>query len=506
MPDPGEKEQTPNGSAAEGQGAEGTGPAAPLAPAESITPEARQTADGYFERGIQATRRGNFDYALHLYMDGLRLNPLDVEKGHNGLRELAQAWHGTSGSGGLMSVLMSVFAQVKGMISQTLGRTKDAMMDLLGAVTRSPQDITLLAQLMQTARRLNYMDVAIFWGECAREETLRAKKPQKQIFTTLADLYQGQEDYRKALDALTHAIKIDPGDRTLDQRCKNLAAQVSIASSKLESVKGFHDIILDKAQASKSAQQQVVHTEEQLEAQYKELKARYEADPKNPHKIQALAECQHRRGHIDEAMALLQGALEQTKEYRFKMRMDDIRMAEVRRVLRGIDEQLEAEPGRADLQAKRDEIVRQSNAFELEVFIERQKQYPTDMSIRFDLGLREYQVGRFDDAIVSFQQATRDPKRRIQALNMLGRCFLAKKLYQEAQGQFETAIQQYELTTDPLAKELRYNLAMSFESQNKLPQAVEWYSVIVQQDYQYQDAAKRLEALRRKLMESQSEP
>jgi TolA-binding protein len=89
---------------------------------------------------------------------------------------------------------------------------------------------------------------------------------------------------------------------------------------------------------------------------------------------------------------------------------------------------------------------------------------------------------------------------------MLGRCFLAKKLYQEAQGQFETAIQQYELTTDPLAKELRYNLAMSFESQNKLPQAVEWYSVIVQQDYQYQDAAKRLEALRRKLTESQSKP
>jgi tetratricopeptide (TPR) repeat protein len=205
-------------------------------------------------------------------------------------------------------------------------------------------------------------------------------------------------------------------------------------------------------------------------------------------------------------MALLQGALEQTKEYRFKMRMDDIRMGEVRRVLRGIDEQLEAEPGRADLQAKRDEIVRQSNAFELEVFIERQKQYPTDMSIRFDLGLREYQVGRFDDAIVSFQQATRDPKRRIQALNMLGRCFLAKKLHQEAQGQFETAIQQYELTNDPLAKELRYHLAMSFELQNKLPQAVEWYSVIVQQDYQYQDAAKRLESLRRKLMESQSKP
>ena len=89
---------------------------------------------------------------------------------------------------------------------------------------------------------------------------------------------------------------------------------------------------------------------------------------------------------------------------------------------------------------------------------------------------------------------------------MLGKCFFAKKLYREAQGQFESAIKQYELSDDPLGKELRYNLARTFEIENKFDEAIEWYSVIVQQDYQYLDAAKRLEALRRKLLESQSKP
>jgi hypothetical protein len=56
-----------------------------------------------------------------------------------------------------------------------------------------------------------------------------------------------------------------------------------------------------------------------------------------------------------------------------------------------------------------------------------------------------------------------------------------------------------------LGKELRYNLAKCFEAQNKLPQAIEWYSVIVQQDYQYRDAAKRLEALRRKVSEGEAQ-
>jgi tetratricopeptide (TPR) repeat protein len=495
VPDPEKKDKTPDESGGAQAGGEQAG-------AEPVPAEAAKLADNYFERGAQATQHGNLDYALRLYMDGLRYNPLDVEKGHKGLRELSLAMRGSGKGGGIGSL----FTQAKGMISQTLGRTKEAMMDLLAAVARNPQDVTLLAQLMQTARRLDYLDVAIFWGEAAREETLRRRKPQKQIFTTLADMYEGTQNFEKALDALTYAIRIDPGDRTLDQRSKNLAAQVSIASSRLESVKGFHDIILDKAQAAKSASQKVVRTEEQLETQYLELKQAHEADPLNPAKIQALADCQYRRGNVDEAMALLQSALDQTKEYRFKMRMDDLRISEFRRVLRELKEQLDAEPGRADLKAKRQEVIGQRDAFELAVFIERQKQYPTDMSIRYELGIRQYHVGQYDDAIVSFQQATRDPKRRIPALNMLGRCFFSKKLYQEAQGQFETAIQQYELTTDPLAKELRYNLALSFEAQSKLPQAIEWYSVIVQQDYQYRDAAKRLESLRRKQGESESKP
>jgi len=139
----------------------------------------------------------------------------------------------------------------------------------------------------------------------------------------------------------------------------------------------------------------------------------------------------------------------------------------------------------------------QHDASELDIYVELQRQSPTDLSIRYELGIHQYWTGRLDEAIVSFQQATRDPRRRILSLNMLGRCFYAKKLYIEAQNQFETAIQQHEMTGGPLAKELRYNLAQTFETQGKVPQAIKWYSMIVREDHQYRDAAKRLEALRK---------
>jgi len=480
-----EDAQAPEGGAPEG----GEG----LTPVQQITPEARQMAENCFERAKQATIRSNFDYAIHLYLEGLRFNPLDIEKGHRGLRDCALRRR-NEGKGGGLRVLLG---QAKSALSQMLGRHKDQMLSLEESLAHDPQNVNLLMQLMQVARRLEYTDVALWYGEIAAEETLRSKKPQKQVFTTLADLYEQRERFQDAVEALSQAIRIDPADRSLDKRARDLSARASIDQSKLEEVSDFHDMIRDRAQASASATQKVVRTREQLDAQYEKLRAGLEEDPDNPIKMEALADCQARRGHIDEAIQLLEKAREQTKEYRYKMKQDDIHMAEFRRALRDLNEQIEAEPDRQDLKAKRQEIIAKRDEFELAVFQERQQQYPTDMGIRFELGMRQFRQKLYDDAIVSFQTTTRDPKRRIQSLNMLGKCFFAKKLYREAQGQFENAIKQYELSDDPLGKELRYNLARTFEVQGKTNEAIEWYSVIVQQDYQYQDVAKRLEELRR---------
>jgi tetratricopeptide (TPR) repeat protein len=489
VPDP---EKKPNGSEPPAATPpEGESPV----PSDHVPPEAAQTATGCFERGEQATVKGNFDYALHLYLDGLKYNPLDVEQGHKGLRDCALKRRSTGKGGGLGSLM----GQAKGMFGQMMGRGKDALLGLLESSARDPQNVTLLMQIMQTARRLNYVDVAIYYGEVAAEETLKTRKPQKQVFTTLADMFESQKKLQKAVEALSTAIRIDPSDRALDKRIRDVAAAASIEDGKLENVSDFRDMIRDKGTAAAAAQQQVFRTQDQLDTQYADLKAAYDADPKNLLKLQALAECQGRRGNIDDAMALYQHALETSKDYRFKYRMDELRMAEFRRILRELEEELIKAPERTDLKAKRQQIHAERDAFELTVYLERQQQYPTDMAIRYELGVRQFRSGKLDEAIVSLQLATRDPKRRILALTALGKCFFAKKLLQEAQSQFETAIQQYEIAGDALGKDLRYSLAKCFEAQNKFQQAIDWYSVIVQQDYQYRDAAKRLEALRRKL-------
>ena len=488
-----------NGTKPKAEGSPPDATPADQAPAETLAPEMRRLADGCFDRAQQATVHSNFDYAIALYLEGLRYDPQDIEKGHKGLRE-ATVRRKSQGKGGGLGKLVS---QIKSAVFQMLGRRKDAMLALEAALAHDPKNVMYLTQMMQLARRLEYVDVAIWSGELAAEETLKTKKPQKQIFTTLADMYEDQRRFRDAVEALNQAIKIDPSDRTLDKRARDLAASSSIEDSRLESVTDFHDMIRDRRQASASATQQVIRTEEQLDDQYDELKAALDADPQDPAKMQALADCEARRGNLDTAMTLLKQALAQSKDYRYKARMDDIRMAEYRARLRELDAEIEANPDRADLKAEHKKISREQDAFELTVYQERQRQYPTELGIRLELGIRQHRRGLHDEAIVSFQQASRDPKRHVQALDLLGKCFYAKKLYQEAQNQFETALQHHELTGDAMAKELQYNLAMTLEIQGNLPGAIEWFSRIVQQDYQYRDAAKRLESLRRRTEEQE---
>ncbi len=55
------------------------------------------------------------------------------------------------------------------------------------------------------------------------------------------------------------------------------------------------------------------------------------------------------------------------------------------------------------------------------------KRYPNDLSFKFDYGELLYARGDLDTAIAQFQQAQRNPQRRIDALYLMGQLFLQSK-------------------------------------------------------------------------------
>ncbi|MCD6304633.1 MAG: hypothetical protein J7M21_06690, partial [Planctomycetes bacterium] len=188
---------------------------------------------------------------------------------------------------------------------------------------------------------------------------------------------------------------------------------------------------------------------------------------------------------------VLAKAHKDTGAYQFKMRMGDIRIRQMSRRYRQLRDS-------GDIQGAREQAKRQL-AFELDEYTERAANYPTDLSIKYELGRRQFLAGKYDEAIANLQQAQRDPRRALRARSLIGQAFMKKGWLEEAAETFERALQA-ELTEEQ-AKELRYYLGNVFQQMGKIKQAQEQFSLVAQTDYNYKDVRERIEKLRKQISE-----
>ena len=142
-------------------------------------------------------------------------------------------------------------------------------------------------------------------------------------------------------------------------------------------------------------------------------------------------------------------------------------------------------------------MARELVEFELGVYAERAKNYPTDLGVKYELGTRMLIAGRLDDAIASLQQAQRDPKRRISAMTYLGQAFEKKGWHREAVETYQKALESS--PSEGRAKEIHYNLAESLAAMGEKAKALEHFSIVAQMDYNFRDARNKVEALRKEV-------
>jgi tetratricopeptide (TPR) repeat protein len=83
-------------------------------------------------------------------------------------------------------------------------------------------------------------------------------------------------------------------------------------------------------------------------------------------------------------------------------------------------------------------------------------------------------------------------------MDKIGFCFFMKEWFADAIDVFTQAIDSYEIKDDKIAKELRYNLARSYEENGDTEKALEVYRKIAQLDFAYKDVSERVDKLRNK--------
>jgi tetratricopeptide (TPR) repeat protein len=119
------------------------------------------------------------------------------------------------------------------------------------------------------------------------------------------------------------------------------------------------------------------------------------------------------------------------------------------------------------------------------------------MRLRYEVGRRLLQLGRYDEAIPALQDGQKDPKHYLRALSLLGQCFYKKEWYPDAIDIYLRAMESPDAAAGNVGKELQYYLGRAYEADGKTEKAAKAYSTVAQIDFLYKDVRERLDRLRK---------
>ena len=120
--------------------------------------------------------------------------------------------------------------------------------------------------------------------------------------------------------------------------------------------------------------------------------------------------------------------------------------------------------------------------------------YPNDYNARFELGTLNFQADNYELAIEQFQVTQANPNLKIKSTLMLGKCFLAKKLYDIAIERLKSVNEKLPTMNDD-KKEVLYTLAQAYEEQGQTQEAVSLYKQIYAKDIGYRDVSQKVDQL-----------
>ncbi|MBK7405291.1 MAG: tetratricopeptide repeat protein [Phycisphaerales bacterium] len=457
-------------------------------------PFSPENAQVFFDRAKTVGETGSFEYAMQLWLGGLKHDPSSMY-GLEAFLNVAVNFKGKPG---------------KELLSVVDGKTPaDKYLDAILAWGLKIADGPSAVRAVEAAAKLNLGEQTHYMGEKAIQ-VVRGK-PKKDLYVRLMKAFGQVQAFDLAVVAGEQAVQMDPSDGTLASDVKNMSAQQTMRKGGFDQTGqegGFRANIrdLDKQRMLEEADR-TVKTEETVDRLIADMEAEYQRRPDDLPTIQSLAKRLLERGRPedeDRAYRLLMTAFKDTKQFRFRQEAGRIRLRKGRRALMTYRDHAQQNPDNADAQAKYEEAQKKFLSMEIAELTLAVENYPTDLTLKFELGKRNFELGKYDEAIGLLQESKGDSRYRAQSLGLLGRSFQSMGWHDEAIATFRQAIDAQGMLSDELGLELRYGLMRSLadkaDSEQDLPSAEDaekLASQIAIENFSFRDIRQRREELKK---------
>ncbi|MCC6909609.1 MAG: hypothetical protein IT430_16845 [Phycisphaerales bacterium] len=425
----------------------------------NIQPE---KARAWFNQARTAADTRNYPYAIQCYLNGIKFDPTNLEA-HKSLWEIASLHVKTGGKPATGKEIREMRGD-----NRPVDRLAAAELAWMTDVLNSNLNLKFLNE----AAGLGLSDVALHFGGIGINVLGRStKKPSKNAFVQYVDLFEEIGAYEMAVKVGEVALSLDRTDAALQARIRNLSAQATMDKGRYDTNVGqegsYRGSIRDaEAQKLLTEEDNYAAGTDQMLRRIQTARAEWQANPLDPNAIQRYAEAMGKSGDEKletEAIAVFRKGYEDTSEYRFRMQAGDIKLMQARRKLRALKEKAE-ETGDPVDQARVEKGEREILTAEVGEYRERCEKYPTDLGLRFELGRRLYELGEYDEAIPSLQEAQNDARHRSKAQHLIGLCFLKHEWFDEAVESLRTAVDNYEFKDDDAHLAMRYDLMSALQA------------------------------------------
>jgi len=450
------------------------------------------------EKAAVAAERGQYDYAIDLYLRLLDLQPQHVDA-RKALRavEIRRCQERGMTKSGASGWLRGIGHLVTAVIHLLLRKPEKSIVACESFLKNDPFNTTVLRLLARAAEKAGHLDVAILVLEDVRVSMGSALKglalrSRVKVARKLGALYAQSERLPLAAERFEEVLKLVPNDREAEVRIRDIAAQRSMSEGgwdKAGKAGGYRDVLKDEDSAKRHEDtNRDIRTREDVLANIERVKDDLVKEPGNTRHLVQLGDLYKMLRDWDRARAQYEKAkVIDPLNFMVSERLGDLRLAEMDEEIEGVA----ADPAKKDALAR---LRRERMKAAFEEYQRRAKARPQDLPTRFALANILFEAGRFKDASAQFQLASRDPRHRRTALYRLGVCFQKQNLVDLAVEQFEKAIAGASLV-DAEVKDILYALGEAHEGQGRFAEALNAYKRVFEIDIGYRDVSKKLEEL-----------
>jgi tetratricopeptide (TPR) repeat protein len=443
-----------------------------------------------YQKGNDAMLRENFEYAIALFNQVLEKEP--------GLFECRKALRSvqitkTGGGGGFFKKMLSSASSSPLIAKAQMALRKNPAEALHVAeqiLNSDPHNSAGHRLVVEAATALEMPRTAIMSLEILTRHSPKDKTLAIQFANALAET----GEVARAEKLLMELARTAPADSEISAALKNLSARRTLREGGYQTIAGgqgsYRDILKNEEESvSLEQEKRTQRTEDVAERLIEEHEARLKTEPDNLKLLRSLAELYTQKKQFDRALTCYEQikAVEGTND-------PTLERGIMETTVRKLEHQIsELDPGAPDHAERSAALTKQKQDYQLAECQKRAERFPTDLQIRFDLGVLYFNAGKISEAIQELQKAQNNPHKRIAALNYLAQCFAKRKMFDIAARTLQNAIKEKPVF-DEEKKDLIYNLGCVLENMGKKEEAIEQFKQIYEVDIGYRDVAAKVDA------------